>query len=146
MSRVLVAAAVYNLLWGAWVVLWPYSFFDWTGLARPQYPSLWQCVGMIVGVYGIGYAVAATDPLRHWPIVLVGFLGKVAGPIGYVDAAWVRGTLEPALGWTIPTNDLLWWVPFGVILWHAWRTRQARGAGVDATPPRATAALPEGGE
>ena len=38
----------------------------------PRYPQIWQCVGMIVGVYGVGYLVAASDPLRHWPIVLVG--------------------------------------------------------------------------
>lgn len=53
--------------------------FDLTGIARVNYPEIWQCVGMIVGVivgvYGIGYLVAASDPRRHWPIVLVGLLG-----------------------------------------------------------------------
>ena len=41
-------------------------------------------MGMIVGVYGIGYLIAARDPRTHWPIVLVGLLGKVFGPIGFV--------------------------------------------------------------
>ena len=67
--RWLVAAAVYNLAWGTFVVLFPLAVFDWTGLPRPIYPSIWQCVGMIVGVYGIGYAIAATDPLHHWPMI-----------------------------------------------------------------------------
>ncbi len=41
---------------------------------------------MISGVYGVGYAAAALDPLRHWTIVLVGFLGMVFGPVGFVSA------------------------------------------------------------
>ncbi len=118
-------AAIYNLVWGAWVVLWPNHFFDLVGMDRPTHVSIWQCVGMIVGVYGIGYAIAATDPLRHWPIVLVGLLGKILGPLGYLDGALIRGELDPAFGWTIPTNDLIWWVPFSCILWLAWRTRRS---------------------
>ncbi len=27
-----------------------------------EHPEIWQCVGMIVGVYGIGYLIAAVDP------------------------------------------------------------------------------------
>jgi hypothetical protein len=118
-------AAAYNLLWGAWVVLLPGQFFDLVGMPPPRYPAIWQCVGMIVGVYGIGYAIAARDPARHWPIVLIGLLGKLAGPAGYVDAAWLRGTLDPAFGWTIPTNDLGWWVPFTLILLHARRVHRS---------------------
>jgi len=126
MAVVLWAAAGYNLVWGAWVVLFPNHFFDLVGMQRPVHPSIWQCVGMIVGVYGIGYAIAATNPLRHWPIVLVGFLGKVLGPMGYVDGALIRGNLSPAFGWTIPTNDLIWWVPFAMMLWAAFRAAQGR--------------------
>ncbi len=127
MSIVLLLAALYNLAWGAWVVLFPNHFFDLVGMERPSQPAIWQCVGMIVGVYGVGYACAAMAPLKHWPITLVGLLGKVAGPIGFVDGAYVRGTLDPAFGWTIPTNDLIWWVPFGLILWASWRAHRGRG-------------------
>ena len=127
MRWTLYAAAAYNLLWGAWVVLRPNDFFILTGLPLPTYPSIWQCVGMIVGVYGLGYAVAGRDPYRHWPIVLVGLLGKLLGPVGYVDAALIRGSLDPAFGWTIPTNDLIWWVPFTLILLGAWRHHHPTG-------------------
>jgi hypothetical protein len=78
---------------------------------------------MIVGVYGLGYLIAARDPLRHWPIVLVGLLGKILGPIGFLDAA-LRGQLPWSMGATILTNDLLWWIPFSMILWHAARAAQ----------------------
>lgn len=91
----------------------------------PRYPSIWQCVGMIVGVYGVGYLIASRDPVRHWPIVLVGTLGKVFGPIGFIWAA-SRGELPWSLGWTIITNDLVWWAPFGMILWTAMSESQLR--------------------
>jgi peroxiredoxin len=120
MSRWLVAAGLYNLAWGGLTVLVPAWLFDLTGMERPNYPFIWQCVGMIVGVYGIGYLAAAGDPFRHWPIVLVGFLGKVFGPLGYV-AGVLDGTVPAAFGVTLPTNDLIWWVPFALILYGAFR-------------------------
>lgn len=76
----LCAAAIYNIVWGAFVVLFPNALFEWIGAETPRYPELWQCIGMIVGVYGIGYAIAARDPLRHWPIVLVGCWARSSGP------------------------------------------------------------------
>lgn len=124
MSRCLVAAGIYNLLWGGLTVLAPHWLFDLTGMDRPNYPFIWQCVGMIVGVYGVGYLAAAADPIRHWPIVLVGFLGKIFGPLGYVSGV-IQGDVPPAFGVTLPTNDLIWWVPFGLILAHAWRAHRA---------------------
>ena len=115
---VLRIAAVYNLVWGAWVVLFPNHLFDLTGIDRPNYPGIWQCVGMIVGVYGIGYWIAASDFVRHWPIVMVGFLGKILGPIGFLQSA-VSGLLPWSWGLTILFNDVVWWLPFTAMLFIA---------------------------
>lgn len=118
----LIAAGIYNLIWGAVVVAVPNLFFELAGMEPMRYPSIWQCVGMIVGVYGIGYLIAAGDPRMHWPIVLVGLLGKVFGPIGFA-LALSDGVFPPGFAWTILTNDLIWWVPFVMILWDAARSR-----------------------
>jgi small multidrug resistance pump len=120
MFWVLRAAAAYNILFGILVVLFPMAFFRIAGLPEPNYPEIWQCVGMIVGVYGVGYWIAASDPMRHWPIVLVGFLGKVFGPIGFLQAA-VAGRFPWIFGWINVTNDLIWWIPFALILLRARR-------------------------
>ena len=82
-------------------------------------PQLWQCIGMIVRVYGVGYALAAGDPIRLWQHVLVGLLGKILGPLGFLDAA-LHGRLPWSAGWTIVTNDLIWWLPFGGIIYRVW--------------------------
>jgi hypothetical protein len=68
---------------------------------------LWQCIGMIVGVYGIGYIIAAIDPKTHWPIILVGLLGKILGVSGMI---WyiIQGTVPLEFGLTCCLNDLIW--------------------------------------
>jgi small multidrug resistance pump len=112
-------AGFYNLLWGAFVILWPSAIFSWSDLAQPNYPELWQCIGMIVGVYGLGYWVAAYNPLRHWPIVWVGLLGKICGPIGFIWAI-AHDRFNWQFGSVIVFNDLIWWIPFAMILRRAW--------------------------
>ncbi len=108
-------AAIYNLSWGALAVLFPIQSFELLGMTPPLYPQLWQCIGMIVGVYGIGYWFAALNPLVHWPIVLVGFLGKIFGPIGFAMAI-IKEELPLNFGIHIIFNDLIWWIPFFLIL------------------------------
>lgn len=94
--------------------------FEMINMTPPRYLELWQCIGMIVGVYGVGYIIAAFAPARHWPIVLVGFLGKIFGPIGMAFAV-SNGTLPLSFGLANVTNDLIWLVPFALVLVHAWR-------------------------
>lgn len=143
MKRWLFAAGVYNIVWGVVFGAFPNLLFDWAGMARPNYPELFQCIAMIVGVYGVGYAIAATDPYRHWPIVLVGFLGKLFGPIGFLQAA-LTGRLPWKFGVLNIFNDLIWLIPFFLILRGAWRAylsdpgsdssdvRDQRGRTIDA--------------
>jgi peroxiredoxin len=128
MVTTLMLAGVYNLAWGAVVVLMPMLVFDLFAMDAPVYPGIWQCVGMIVGVYGIGYAMAARDPMRHWPIVLVGLLGKIFGPIGFLMAA-SSGELPWRFGLIIVFNDLIWLYPFAAILYAATRRAQSTGTG-----------------
>ena len=120
MKQWMLAAGVYNIVWGLVFGVFPNALFDWARMARPNYPELWQCIAMIVGVYGVGYAAAAVNPYRHWPVILVGFLGKVFGPIGFLQAA-LTGRMPWQFGIVNIFNDLIWLVPFFLILRGAWR-------------------------
>jgi len=136
MKNVLLAAGCYNLIWGALVVIFPVSLLSWLGVEPMlNYPEFWQAIGMVVGVYGIGYLIAASNPYRHWPIVLVGLLGKVFGPLGFA-AGLFSGRLPASLGWTIVTNDLIWWGPFTMILWRAARANQSEYSTIRIRPKR----------
>lgn len=115
MKITLILAGLYNIIWGTWVVLLPYQSFDLTSTPRPHYIELWQCVGMIVAVYGLGYLISAQNVYRHWPIILVGYLGKIFGPIGFIGAIY-NDVFPITFGVNIIFNDLIWWIPFTLIL------------------------------
>ena len=55
MKLTLKLAAIYNILWGAWVVLFPDHFFYLAGMETLNHPMVWQGMGMVIGVYGLGY-------------------------------------------------------------------------------------------
>jgi peroxiredoxin len=120
----LILAAVYNLAWGTWVILRPGDLFHWLQIESPNYPLIWQGLGMVVGVYGIGYAFASFDPVRYWPIVLVGLIGKILGPIGFIISYW-NGNVAWPFFWQILFNDMIWWVPFAAILYFVLRETSA---------------------
>ncbi|MFQ3213114.1 MAG: small multidrug resistance pump [Marivirga sp.] len=109
------AAAIYNIIWGAWVVLFPQHFFEFVGMQALNHPMVWQGMGMVIGVYGLGYWWAAANPMVHWPIIAVGFLGKLFGPIGFFYN-YLNGQVPFDFFYTLITNDLIWWVPFFLIL------------------------------
>jgi hypothetical protein len=109
------AAAIYNFVWGAVNVLFPRFFFGLIGMAEPNYLPLWQVVGMFVLAYAPAYWWAARFPARHRHLIVIGLLGKILGPIGFVWSVG-SGQLPLAFGWTILTNDLLWWPAFGLYL------------------------------
>jgi len=127
METWLKAAAIYNVLWGAFVVLFPTTQFEWLGMDLPRYPGFWQCVGMIVGVYGLGYWWAARAPFRHWPIIAVGLLGKILGPIGFSEALLTQ-KLPLGFGLNIIFNDLIWWPSFFLIMKGAYDNAKQRGS------------------
>ena len=116
----LVAAAIYNLIWGGATILFPGLLFQLVGMPPPAYPTLWQVVGMFVLVYAPAYGWAACQPGRHRHLVLIGLLGKVLGPSGYLWAV-TTGQLPAAFGWTILTNDVIWWPAFGLYVRDAAR-------------------------
>lgn len=128
MKQLLLAAGAYNLIWGALAIFFPGAMLAWLQVdVGPSAQTFWQCIGMLVAVYGCAYLIAARDAYRHWPLIFVGLLGKLLGPIGFLFA-YSNGSLPTTFGWTIVTNDLIWWAPFAIILWSAIRHQHAIGS------------------
>ena len=125
MVWVLKAAGVYNIIWGIWVVLFPDHFFELVGMEPLNHSMVWQGMGMVIGVYGLGYWWAAQSPLQHWPIVAVGLLGKLFGPMGFF-MNYFTGKVPFGFFYTLITNDFIWWVPFFLIMHAAYKTNQIK--------------------
>jgi peroxiredoxin len=120
----LVFAGAWHLVLGASIVLAPGAFFDLTGIERPNYLQMWQGAGIMTAVMGIGFAIAARNPLRYWPVILIGFIPKLLAPFGVLWGFW-RQDLPTALGTLVLVNDIAWWVPFSMLLWLAVREQAA---------------------
>ena len=116
----LLAAALYNAVWGTTSILFPTLLFHLFGMPVPNYLPVWQVVGMFVLVFAPGYWWAARFPMRHRHLVLIGLFGKVLGPVGFAWAA-ASGQLPLVFELTIVTNDLLWWPAFGLFVRDAAR-------------------------
>jgi hypothetical protein len=109
------AAAVYNLAWGALAILFPSLLFDLLDIEEPNYLPIWQVVGMFVLVFAPAYWWAGRFPDRYANLIVIGALGKLLGPIGFVWAV-VFAEFPLIFGITIVTNDLIWYPAFGAYL------------------------------
>jgi hypothetical protein len=119
-SVVLFLAALYNVVWGAIAAAAPVQMLAYVGIKDASHVELWQCIGMFVALYGVGYWFASTDPVRYWPFILIGLAGKALGPAGAAVAIG-SGRLPITFLWVNVTNDFVWWLPF---MWTLWVVRR----------------------
>ena len=116
---VFVLAGIYNIAWGLFAAFYPNWLFEFAGMPPLNYPDIFACVGMVVGLYGIVYLEIARRPERGFLLAAVGLIGKILGPIGLtiliVQGKWAAATIVMCL-----TNDFIWWIPFGIYLYDSW--------------------------
>ncbi|MBA4017880.1 MAG: hypothetical protein C0483_11950 [Pirellula sp.] len=114
-----VLAGIYNLIWGAYSALDPQWLFRFAEMPPANYPEIFACLGMVVGLYGIIYFEVARRPEHGALLAAVGLLGKVLGPIGLAKLLWT-GQWPPATLVLCLTNDFIWWAPFA---WYLYDVR-----------------------
>jgi hypothetical protein len=117
-QSVFIAAGLYNIAWGLWAALDPQWLFRFAGMPPINYPEIFACLGMVVGLYGVIYFEVARRPEQGMLLAAVGLVGKILGPIGwlqlYLSGKWPGASIAMCL-----TNDLIWWIPFGLYLFDA---------------------------
>lgn len=114
----LFVAAVFHLIWGGMSLVYPSFVFSLTGGTPPTPIDSFQALGLYSLVMGIGFLCAASNPIRHWPVVLMGLLVAVALTLGTV-VNYVGGQLPLSFLWVTLFHDILWIGPFSWILWEA---------------------------
>ena len=118
MRITLLLAGVHAAIWGVWLIAAPWTFARWGGGSDPGHVWLWHCFGLMVAVLGAGYLIASGDPLRHWPVVLMG-LGAKLGVVYMVEIAVKSGQIMRETGYFVAGNELIWALPFALILGSA---------------------------
>src|SRR5262249_26910248 len=116
---VFIAAGIYNIAWGIYSGFDSQWLFRFSRMPLQNYPEIFACLGMVVGLYGVIYLEVARVPERGWLLAAVGLTGKVLGPIGLGrliwSGRWPLATIVLSL-----TNDFIWWIPFSIYLYDAW--------------------------
>ena len=106
------AAALYNATWAIAVTAFPSQLLQVIGVdVESSMVPFVQVIGMMVGVYAIGYYLLARDPQRYCGFIWIALTGKTLGPLGFIYYA-STGVLPWTFGWTCVFNDLIWWPAF----------------------------------
>jgi hypothetical protein len=118
LNRTLLFAGIYNILWAIVVIFFTEIPFQFIHIAIPSDIPLWQAFGLLIGMFGLGYILSAFNPNVHWPIVLIGLISKICGPLGFLFYA-TQGELSWSFAWLVFLNDVIWIFPFAIILRNA---------------------------
>ena len=116
MPRLLFFAGSYHVLFAIATFAWPHACFDWIGIHRPNHPVLWRAAGMLSALFGVGFLISARDPIRHWPVILLGFAKATLVILLLLSSIFAHELPAKAL-WVAFFDDFIWWLPLAAILW-----------------------------
>lgn len=118
-KAVFAIAALFNLTVGLPLLLAPAAFY--ASLGQPPPPDILssQTAGLLIAVFGIGYAMVARDPVANRPILWLGVIGKTPLPL----IVWlnVQAGRAPMSSFWLTLGDLLF---AGLFLTYLLRTRR----------------------
>lgn len=124
MRVVLILAAAHNLLAGTGMLVFYHEAYKMLGLAKPDLNLPLQLVGILVGLFGVGYWLVVRSPVENRNLLLLGLWSKALGStlgVYYV----LLGELPLAFLPILFFSDIIYLLPFYVI-WR--RLRDAAAA------------------
>jgi hypothetical protein len=125
MPLVLCAAGLYCTVFAVWTIGWPAKAYALTGCNATGHDVLVQIIGLFYLVFGCSFFLASRDPIRHWRIVLLCTI-KIAAVVLAALYTWWHSILPDPLIVLLLIDDVLWLVPFLMILWTALQANLGR--------------------
>ena len=127
MRYVLWVAGAYNVLLGLNMVARPEAGFEPLGLPQPDLMLFVQLVGLMVGVFGIGYLMVVSRPLENRGVLLLGLIGKAL--VAVLGLAYVvLGKVPPVYLFVVLFSDVIYLAPFAIILRYLQRVAAEKAA------------------
>jgi small multidrug resistance pump len=120
MRYVLRFAGCYNLLAGLNMLVFYHEMFKTLGLPKPEVMLFVQLVGILVGLFGVGYLLVASNPIENRNVLMLGFWSKALGSvlgIGHV----ARGNLPLMFLVVLFFSDIIYLPLFAIILHRLYR-------------------------
>ena len=109
-------AALVNLAVGIGMVVGAREVAVQLGVLGPGAPYAMTMVGMMIGVFGVGYAIVSGNPAGNRGIVWLGVVGK-AGAAGLAAMQYMQG-LIPQTTFMLGMGDAVFAALFLLFLWR----------------------------
>ncbi|CAN5368428.1 hypothetical protein BH09BAC1_BH09BAC1_14170 [soil metagenome] len=113
-------AFVYSLAWGLAIIFAPGYVFTNAVVELPNHIYMWQTLGAIEIMLGIGYFISFINPYRHWAPVFIGVGYKIVSTAIFINGALSNGELINLSNYVFIDN-LIWLLPFVAILVQTYR-------------------------
>lgn len=117
-KAVFAIAALFNWAVGLPLLIAPVAFYAALGQTAPDILNA-QMAGALITVFGVGYAMAARDPVANRGIIWLGVIGK--GPLPLLYWLNVQAGRAPISGFPLTLVDLAF---AGLFLTYLLRTRK----------------------
>lgn len=127
MRRLLQFVACYNGLAGIAMFCFYHEGYKALGVEKPSLNLPIQLVGILVALFGVGYWMAASNPVENRNVLLLGIWSKLLGSVLGTYYVCV-GKLPPAFMLVLFLSDMVYLPPF----WCIFRRLSAAAA---ARPP-----------
>ena len=115
MTRLLWFVGGYNMLAGLGMLCFYHEGFKLLGIEKPDFNLPIQLVGVLVGLFGVGYWMVAASPVENRNVLLLGFWSKLLGSVLGVYYM-CAGKLPPYFLAVLFVSDIGYLPPFYVIL------------------------------
>jgi hypothetical protein len=115
MKFVLRFAAVFNICAGLFMLIGYHETYKIIGMEKPNINFPMQLVGILVGLFGVGYYLVARNPIENRAVLMLGFWSKFLGSClgtGYV----ILGKIDPQFVAVYFFADVIYLPFFFVIL------------------------------
>ncbi len=109
-------ASVYNLGVGAIMAAAPERVAGQLGVTGPGGAYAIAMVGLLIAVFGVGYAMVSYAPSRNRGIVWIGLIGKL-GAVTLGSMQYAAG-IVPASTFALAMGDLAFAAMFALFLWR----------------------------
>ncbi|MBS0261963.1 MAG: hypothetical protein JSS02_08395 [Planctomycetes bacterium] len=115
MKFVLRFVAVFNVCAGLFMLIGYHETYKIIGMEKPAIQFPIQLVGILVGLFGVGYYLVARNPLENRNVLVLGFWSKFLGScLGTLYV--VQGKLPPQFVAVYFFADVIYLPPFYLIM------------------------------
>lgn len=115
MNKTLTFIGIYNILLAVCMIFFTEQVFTFFHASDSDHLLVWKLLGLFVGLFGMGYLLAATNQYVHWPVILMGFTFNLSVTVGFLYYLFTAH-LSWSISWIVLINTSIWIVPLWRLL------------------------------